>query len=297
MFDNLAITIFCCSLKVPGQAPLIQLPSSDKEDEGEETATRFRRTGSERLRDGAKALLRRVESIKTRRRKRQNRTEVVVSSPHFLDAQQQDKYPDLNYIDMTPTTPTAFPFPDFNNSPSHVPVIRTQPPSPVATLPPSPIAQAEQAFALNPPFGDDSSSYASDNSMSSSNKSTKSKLGRAKRIFHRGLKNNDEPAALSDSECQPASWRHNYYRDHTKDATHKKTEVTSLSVIILSFSFYSNFLIYLLNRQVVVEPPSPVELKPDPAVLREVQKSPGHTPHRRQAIRTSSLNLGKDGQK
>ncbi|XP_026332078.1 stAR-related lipid transfer protein 13 isoform X3 [Hyposmocoma kahamanoa] len=259
-------------LKVPGQAPLIQLPSSDKEDEGEETATRFRRTGSERLRDGAKALLRRVESIKTRRRKRQNRTEVVVSSPHFLDAQQQDKYPDLNYIDMTPTTPTAFPFPDFNNSPSRVPVIRTQPPSPITTMPPSPIAQAEQAFSLNPPFGDDSSSYASDNSMSSSNKSTKSKLGRAKRIFHRGLKNNDEPAALSDSECQPASWRHNYFKDHTKDATHKKTEV-------------------------VVEPPSPVELKPDPAVLREVQKSPGHTPHRRQAIRTSSLNLGKDGQK
>lgn len=239
MSDKFAITIFCCSLKVPGQAPVIQLPSSDKEDEGEETATRFRRTGSERLRDGAKALLRRVESIKTRRRKRQNRTEVVVSSPHFLDAQQQDKYPDLNYIDMTPTSPTAFPFPDFNNSPSHVPEIRTQPPSPVATMPPSPIAQAEQAFSLNPPFGDDSSSYASDNSMSSSNKSTKSKLGRAKKMFNRGLKNN-ETAALSDSECQPASWRHNYYRDHTKDATHTKTEVI-LQSCDYSFLIYHHF--------------------------------------------------------
>ncbi|XP_061729479.1 rho GTPase-activating protein 7 isoform X1 [Cydia pomonella] len=251
-------------LTVPGQ-PMIQLPS-DKEDE-EENGTRFRRTGSERLRDGAKALLRRVESLKTRRRKRQNRTEVIVSSPHFLDT-QTDRYPDLNYIDMTPTTPTAFPFPDFASSPLHAPAIRTQPPSPMTIMPPSPIAPLEQSFVLNPPFGDDSSSYASDGSMGSSNKSSKSKLGKAKRIFHRGIKN-DDSSALSDSECQPASWRHNYYRDHN---THHNTEV-------------------------YVEPPSPIELKPDPAVLKEVQKSPGHTTHRRQAIRTSSLNLGKDGQK
>ncbi|XP_045519526.1 rho GTPase-activating protein 7 isoform X3 [Pieris brassicae] len=249
-------------LTVPGQTH-IQLPS-DKEDE-DDTGTRFRRTGSERLRDGAKALLRRVESLKTRRRKRQNRTEVIVSSPHFLDA--QDKYPELNYIDMTPTTPSAFPFPDFHSSPLHAPAIRTQPPSPMTIMPPSPIAPLEQSFILHTPFGDDSSSYASDGSMGSSNKSSKSKLGKAKRIFHRGLKGEDS-SALSDSECQPASWRHNYYKDQI---THHTTEV-------------------------YVEPSSPMDLKPDPEILREVQKSPGHTPHRRQAIRTSSLNLGKDGQ-
>lgn len=200
---------------------MIQLPS-DKEDE-EDNSSRFRRTGSERLRDGAKALLRRVESLKTRRRKRQNRTEVIVSSPHFLDT-QTDLYPDLNYIDMTPTTPTAFPFPDFTSSPLHAPAIRTQPPSPMTILPPSPIAPLEQSFVLNPPFGDDSSSYASDGSMGSSNKSTKSKLGKAKRIFHRGIKN-DDTGALSDSECQPASWRHNYYREH--NTQHHNTEVSN----------------------------------------------------------------------
>lgn len=201
---------------------MIQLPS-DKEDE-EETGTRFRRTGSERLRDGAKALLRRVESLKTRRRKRQNRTEVIVSSPGFLDV-SQDKYADLSYIDMTPTTPTAFPFPDFNfhNSPDHAPGIRTQPPSPMTVMPPSPIAPLEPSFVLHPPFGDDSSSYASDGSMGSSNKSSKSKLGRAKRIFHRGVKNEDS-SALSDSECQPASWRHNYYKEHNTHNT-RQTEV------------------------------------------------------------------------
>lgn len=43
---------------------------------------RLRRTGSERLKDGAKALLRRVESIKSRRRKRQNRDGLVLSGPH-----------------------------------------------------------------------------------------------------------------------------------------------------------------------------------------------------------------------
>ncbi|XP_045538221.1 rho GTPase-activating protein 7 isoform X3 [Papilio machaon] len=252
-------------LTVPGQT-MIQLPS-DKEDE-EDTGTRFRRTGSERLRDGAKALLRRVESLKTRRRKRQNRTEVIVSSPHFLDV-QQDRYPDLNYIDMTPTSPTQFPFPDFHSSPTHSPAIRTQPPSPMTIMPPSPIAPLEQSFVLHPPFGDDSSSYASDGSMGSSNKSSKSKLGRAKRIFHRGLRS-DDSSALSDSECQPASWRHNYYKE--LNAHHHNTEV-------------------------YVEPPSPVDLKPDPAVLREVQQSPAHTPHRRQAIRTSSLNLGKEAHK
>lgn len=44
-------------------------------------ASRFRRSGSERLRDGAKAILRRVESLKTRRRKRVHRDGVVIGSP------------------------------------------------------------------------------------------------------------------------------------------------------------------------------------------------------------------------
>lgn len=134
---------------------------------------------------------------------------------------------------MTPTTPTAFPFPDFN-SPAHQNASRTQPPSPMTILPPSPIAPLEQSFVLNPPFGDDSSSYASDGSMGSSNKSSKSKLGRAKKIFHRGAKNDD--SALSDSECQPASWRHNYYKEHHSHNTEVSLNIFRLllSCLILS---------------------------------------------------------------
>jgi ribosomal protein L35 len=44
-------------------------------------AARFRRSGSERLRDGAKAFLRRVESLKSRRRKRHHREGVIISGP------------------------------------------------------------------------------------------------------------------------------------------------------------------------------------------------------------------------
>lgn len=49
----------------------------------DEISPRFRRTGSERLRDGAKAFLRRVESLKSRRRKRQNRDGIVISGPQI----------------------------------------------------------------------------------------------------------------------------------------------------------------------------------------------------------------------
>lgn len=51
----------------------------------EQEPVRLRRTGSERLKDGAKAFLRRVESIKSRRRKRQNRDGIVISGPQTLD--------------------------------------------------------------------------------------------------------------------------------------------------------------------------------------------------------------------
>lgn len=53
-------------------------------DASEALASRFRRSGSERLRDGAKAILRRVESLKTRRRKQRNRDGIVIGSPQVL---------------------------------------------------------------------------------------------------------------------------------------------------------------------------------------------------------------------
>lgn len=80
---------------------------------------KFRRSGSERLKDGAKALLRRVESIKSRRKKRQNREGVVISGPQILDLTQiHQKFEDLKCFDIStsvsnPTSPT----PSTNKSP------------------------------------------------------------------------------------------------------------------------------------------------------------------------------------
>lgn len=59
--------------------------SFSKSQDDEQEPVRLRRTGSERLKDGAKAFLRRVESIKSRRRKRQNRDGIVISGPQTLD--------------------------------------------------------------------------------------------------------------------------------------------------------------------------------------------------------------------
>lgn len=56
-------------------------PFSISTPESDLTVSRFRRSGSERLRDGAKAFLRRVESLKSRRRKQKNREGVVISGP------------------------------------------------------------------------------------------------------------------------------------------------------------------------------------------------------------------------
>lgn len=74
-----------------------------------ELPVRLRRTGSERLKDGAKALLRRVESIKTRRRKRQNRDGIVIHSPNTLDLSQigSKANGDLKCIITTYSTPPS----------------------------------------------------------------------------------------------------------------------------------------------------------------------------------------------
>lgn len=71
----------------PEEMPVISnlrygsLPPGHPTGDPELLAVRFRRTGSERLRDGAKALLRRMESLKSRRRRQQNREGVVISGP------------------------------------------------------------------------------------------------------------------------------------------------------------------------------------------------------------------------
>ncbi|XP_034938595.1 stAR-related lipid transfer protein 13 [Chelonus insularis] len=181
----------------------------------DELNTKFRRTGSERLRDGAKALLRRVESLKSRRRKRQNREGIVISGPQVLDAiSMQQKVKDLNCVDVSPTGPAPVSFGSL------------LPPSPInrsvspLTLPPSPYHLASSNQTSVSPFGDDSSSYCSDGSQGGGPTltPTRIRLNKAKKLIHRGR---DDQGALSDSECQPSSWRHKYL---SKDANSNNTK-------------------------------------------------------------------------
>lgn len=83
---------------------------SQSQDEQSQLPVRLRRTGSERLKDGAKAFLRRVESIKSRRRKRQNRDGVIITGPQELDLTQigNRKMNDLKYVNIiTMSTPPS----------------------------------------------------------------------------------------------------------------------------------------------------------------------------------------------
>ena len=79
--------------------------------EHELLASRFRRSGSERLRDGAKAFLKRMESLKSRRRKRHSPRQaagsqsthepVIISEPQVLDiSSMQQRMKDLNCVDV-----------------------------------------------------------------------------------------------------------------------------------------------------------------------------------------------------
>ncbi|XP_029048472.1 rho GTPase-activating protein 7 isoform X4 [Osmia bicornis bicornis] len=174
----------------------------------DEIGPRFRRTGSERLRDGAKAFLRRVESLKSRRRKHQNRDGIVISGPQVLDMMSmQQKMKELNCVDVSPTGPAPVSFNDIlSGSPLHVPGSPVTLPASPYHLPPSPLTNAPS------PFGDDSSSYCSDGSQGGgpTPTPTRTKMNRAKRFLHRGR---EDQGALSDSECQPTSWRHRYFRD------------------------------------------------------------------------------------
>ncbi|XP_025156537.1 uncharacterized protein LOC105186773 isoform X3 [Harpegnathos saltator] len=174
----------------------------------DEIGPRFRRTGSERLRDGAKAFLRRVESLKSRRRKRQNRDGVVISGPQVLDVMSmQQKMKELNCVDVSPTGPAPVSFADLlSGSPLPVPGSPVTLPASPYHLPPSPLTNAPS------PFGDDSSSYCSDGSQGGgpTPTPTRTKLNRARRFLHRGR---EDQGALSDSECQPTNWRHRYFRD------------------------------------------------------------------------------------
>lgn len=172
--------------------------------EQELLAVRFRRTGSERLRDGAKALLRRMESLKSSRRKRQqqqqqlqqHREGVVISGPQVLDVvTMQQRMRDLNCVDVSPTSATP---PDILGEVGSDDLGSDGSGSAASTP-----AHAARALATAP-------ATAPRISRSSHHRSS------SRRVSRRA----EESGTLSDSEVQPTSWRQQYLKDansnHTK---------------------------------------------------------------------------------
>lgn len=233
------------TLMIPGCSKLDSHDSSLHHDGGDGSGGgggRLRRTGSERFKDGAKAFLRRVESIKSRRRKRQNRENVVISGPQVLDLTQLGQRSSLRKPDAvysTPPSPSAlspihtFPkVPFFGNElkvPSHsenfLSPNRASPkrtpttPRSMRTSPlhffSSPMTQLKEGKS------DDSSSYYSDSQESSTGgKLTLSlrKPSKARRFLQRSGKV-DDIGAHSDSEC------HQGRKLLIKDANSNTTEV------------------------------------------------------------------------
>lgn len=76
-------------------------PAGSQETTATSPPTNLKRSGSERLRDGAKNILRRVESIKSRRKKKKNREGVIISGPVHLDIMQlHEKFQNMSTKDI-----------------------------------------------------------------------------------------------------------------------------------------------------------------------------------------------------
>ncbi|XP_036323799.1 uncharacterized protein LOC118737427 isoform X3 [Rhagoletis pomonella] len=234
--DSYDLTGGGLSLTLPGNST-----DSTLNESADSAAVRLRRTGSERFKDGAKALLRRVESIKSRRRKRQNREGIVISGPHALDLSQLGQRGSLRKPDAvysTPPSPSAvspvhtFPKgPMFGNelkvpsqSESFLGPNRASPKRTPTT--PRSMRTSPLHFFSNPmPHlkegkSDDSSSYYSDSQESSAGgKLSLRKTPSKTRRFLQRTGKVDDIGAHSDSEC------HHGRKLLIKDANSNTTEI------------------------------------------------------------------------
>lgn len=203
--------------------------------ENEQLPVRFRRTGSERLKDGAKAFLRRVESIKSRRRKKQNRDGVIISGPETLDLDDinmklTNLKCDINKTKSTPpspipTSPSPYSIstksPLINNndllmvtdyikyqnqnrlSPNHCIGRKTQMSKSNRTSPLHFFSNSPNVTVDFNKSGDDTSSYYSDASQESSGGGgggiPKKRPSKTKSFLQKGRV--EDVGAMSDSEC------------------------------------------------------------------------------------------------
>ena len=78
IFDK-QMFVFAGNQLLPPDHPLrLGLSSQGNEDLN---LTPFKRSGSERIKDGAKAILKRMESLKNKKKKKSNRDNIIISCP------------------------------------------------------------------------------------------------------------------------------------------------------------------------------------------------------------------------
>lgn len=197
-------------------ATYLSVPPAGEQDNSQVT---LKRSGSERLRDGAKNILRRVESIKSRRKKKKNREGVVISGPVQLDIMQlHQRFNHLATRDMKDIKGTR------SNNTSPLPMSPVgNPPTPLFLFTDpkvcpetethaaifgqhlSPYAKGHPASRTSPLHffskqADDSSSYCSEVSQDSSSGNAEKKLSPVGRYFQK-TKKSEEAGTLSDSEA------------------------------------------------------------------------------------------------
>ena len=209
----------------------------------------FRRSSSERLRHGAKSLLRQMESLRSRSRRRPALVRpadgsLVISGPQLLDASgMEDRMKELNCVDLSPadsTSPTSStPSPDLNRSvaknqqfdPSPSATASTaSTPTTVETATPSPAG----SIKIKRGFFQRRSFRPSTSSRSGSTASAEDK---------------EDGGAHSDSECSPSYWPRS---PSSKDANSNET-VTAWNSLEQSLRWKSK------------KPREPIDMRGSPA--------------------------------
>ncbi|XP_076055678.1 rhoGTPase activating protein isoform X2 [Oratosquilla oratoria] len=165
--------------------------------------SQFKRSGSERIKDGAKAFLRRMESLKNKKKKRQNREGVVISGPKIVDdAHMRARVEELGCVDISPEAS-----PELS---SRVASTTTTTATVTTTTTTTSVHSSDLRHSASEgrqTTAEDSSSLASDHSQTS----TPLFRSRRRRRFWRrggGDDGGGGGGAYSDSECSPPTWRH-----------------------------------------------------------------------------------------
>ncbi|XP_050716150.1 rho GTPase-activating protein 7-like isoform X2 [Eriocheir sinensis] len=172
----------------------------------------FKRSGSERLKDGAKAILRRMESLKNKKKKR-HRDGVVISSPKLLDeAGMRERVDYLACVDL-PTE--ASPMLTSLTTTTITTATTTTTPATAASSATTTTTTATAITTTATTTTTTRELFQGEDSSDHSQGSTPlSRARRRRRLPRRGQSGEGGGGgAHSDSEYSPQTWRHHYLTD------------------------------------------------------------------------------------